>query len=126
MSALDHLRHRRPTLPVRALAFALAWLVIGLDLVSASPQIHALVHHTADEAAAHADCDHRHAGPEDSAEHVCAVVLFAGGVEVPSALFLPLPATTLAAVLSMTGPSVDLAVPRYLRQPERGPPAGAA
>ncbi|GAB1488092.1 hypothetical protein MASR2M8_05350 [Opitutaceae bacterium] len=107
--------------PSRVLAFALAWLVFGLSLVSSSPEAHALVHR-AEQASPH-DCDHAHSAPTESTEHVCAVVLFAGGIELPAAIYLPLPVVTVAPTAQTAYAALFLPVPRYLRQPERGPPA---
>lgn len=113
--------YRLPPLstPRRVLAVALAWMVLGLTLASASPEAHALVHRS-DQAA---DCDHSHSTPVQTPDHGCAVVLFASGVELAEAIFLPLPAVTLAPVASAAYAKLFLPAPRYLRQPERGPPA---
>lgn len=108
--------------PLRALAFALAWLVLGLTIVSASPEAHAFVHQP-EQAASSGHCDHDHSAPTESAEHVCAVVLFSGGVDLPTADFLPLPAMALVPAAATEYAPLFLPAPRYLRQPERGPPA---
>ena len=105
--------------PRRVLAVALGWMVLGLTLASASPEVHALVHRSDPVA----DCDHPHSAPAQPQEHVCAVVLFTGGVELAEAIFLPLPAETLAPVAAAAYAKLCLPAPRYLRQPERGPPA---
>ena len=81
-------------------------LLLLLSVLAASPSLHR---------ALHADADH------DS--HECAVVLFASGVTLalgtfvvaaPAAVWRVQPAVVLSELL--------LASPRYLRQPERGPP----
>ncbi len=113
--------HRPLTTPARVLALALAWLVLGLSLVSSSPEAHAFVHRA--EQASTADCDHPHPAPVESAEHGCAVVWFAGGVDLPAADYLPLPVETVVAAAESGRPALLLAPPRYLRQPERGPPS---
>ncbi|HEY0968327.1 MAG TPA: hypothetical protein VGD88_13125 [Opitutaceae bacterium] len=113
--------NRPLTAPSRVLAFALVWLVFGLSLISSSPEAHAFVHRS-EQASAH-DCDHAHSAPTQSTEHVCAVVLFAGGVELPAATYLPLPTVTVAPAAQAAYAALFLPVPRYLRQPERGPPA---
>ncbi len=113
---------RRPlTTPSRVLALLLAWLVFGLSLVSSSPEAHAFVHRAEQPPAA--DCDHAHSEPPESPDHVCAVVLFAGGIDLPVADYLPLPAETVAAVPEAGRTDLLLAPPSYLRQPERGPPS---
>ena len=69
--------------------------------------------------------DWLHVDDGHEADHQCAVVLFASGV------------TFAAATIALTGPTLAwrafstpavselfLVVPRYLRQPERGPPVG--
>ena len=82
-------------------------LVLALSVFAASPSLHDELH-----AATHTDHD-------DS----CAVVLYAHGVSLP----LDAPAAPLPAVaLDVRAPSVARVIfvspPRYLHQPERGPP----
>jgi hypothetical protein len=116
--------HRPLTTPSRVLALVLAWLVFGLSLVSASPEAHAFLHRAAEATAD--DCHHVHSEPVDSPEHGCAVVWFACGVELPASSYLPLPAVTVAPATTVERPALLLAPPRYLRQPERGPPVSVA
>jgi hypothetical protein len=82
-------------------------LVLALTVFAASPKLHDLLH----------DED----GCNDGS--TCAVVLFAHGVSVPVALQAERP--MIAAwheTIHETPERIFLAPPRYLRQPERGPP----
>lgn len=92
----------------RLMAAGGALLVLALTVLAANPRLHEKLH--ADDPAPHTDG--------------CAVVLFANGVALTVALTPALPAVaewrvTPAAVVT----EIFLAAPRYLRQPERGPPA---
>lgn len=90
----------------RLLGAGLAVLVLGLALAAASPELHRHLH----DGLAVADDD-------------CAVVLFAHGVTlavaIVAALFFAVAWRELPALV---GAEILLASPRYLRQPERGPP----
>lgn len=84
-----------------------AALIFSLGLFAASPSLHKQLHHGAD---APADDD-------------CAVVLFAGGVSVPMAAVAPTPpAADWREKPRAVTVEIVLASPRYLLQPERGPP----
>jgi hypothetical protein len=92
----------------RLAAAGAAALVLALTIFAASPDAHDSLH----ESGLH---DH------DSG---CAIELFAGGVS-PS-LDFPAVQPPFAATGSVTPPTaaeVYLVTPRYLRQPERGPPS---
>ena len=91
----------------RLLAVGCAALVFALGLLAASPVLHGHLHH--DDASA--------------VDDGCAVVLFAGGGSVPMALRAtpPPPAEWCEAVYAGST-EVCLDSPRYLLQPERGPP----
>jgi hypothetical protein len=92
----------------RCLAAACAALVFALTIFAASPVAHQWLH--VDNAI--------------QADHDCAVVLFASGVSLPVGPVHVCPPTELAnAVSPTTAAHVFLVTPRYLRQPERGPPA---
>lgn len=98
----------------RLLALGSAALVFALTILAASPVAHQLLH---DDPA-----DHDHAGtvPGDDA---CAVVLFAGGVSLPVGPVAVIPPTRVPQGVSpVTAAEFYLVSPRYLRQPERGPP----
>lgn len=92
----------------RLLAAAGAALLLLLTVAAASPALHHWLH------------AHGAEGPSDN----CAVVLFASGVTLAAtaiAVAAPRPAwreQPRAAVVELF-----LSAPRYLRQPERGPPA---
>lgn len=117
---------RLPTAPWRAFAAGLAALVLGLALAGASPDLHAWIHGEGDTHHAHGACHHHgetaSAPAADHDDHRCAVVLFAQGFDLPvDASFAVLPFERIPVVV----PDADtlfLAKPRYLRQPERGPP----
>jgi len=66
-----------------------------------------------------------HAGPQAVADDGCAVALFAGGVslDVP-VVALPPSATQWSELPAATTRELFLESPRYLLQPERGPPIG--
>jgi hypothetical protein len=94
-------------------------MVLALSIFAASPAAHTWLHASATACPGHAHPD----DPADS-EHDCAIVLFAGGVELPvgPADLLP-PDLAPRGVSPITAAEFDLVSPRYLRQPERGPPA---
>jgi hypothetical protein len=106
---------------LRLLAGFAALLVLVLSAFAASPAAHRWLHRAADSG-----CDgHVHPAPaEDSGDDAgCAIVLFAGGVEVPAGPAALLPPVSLAAAdLTVTAAEPLLSRPRYLRLPERGPP----
>ena len=91
----------------RTLAVASAALVVALAIFAASPRLH--------------DWLHSQAGLVGS--DGCAVVLFASGVSMPLGAIVALPPAlawhdTPAAIAE----EIFVTSPRYLRQPERGPP----
>lgn len=113
-------RHRTlAELVRRALAAGCAALVMALTLFAASPLAHDWLH-----AAEKRHTCHDHPAPVPSAEgHDCAVVLFASAADVPVGPLALLPPRVLAGALSpVTAAEFFLISPRYLRQPERGPP----
>jgi hypothetical protein len=108
----------------RLLATGCAALVFALGLLSANPALHALAHGKP-AVTAHADCTHRHADtpPNDDGSHTCAVVLFAHGFTLT--LQTVAPAALSVGWHDVIFPAVEeqfLTAPRYLHQPERGPP----
>ena len=93
----------------RIVAGGCAALVFALTIFAASPVAHELLH----------DADHGHAHTDDA----CAVVMFASGVSLPvGPLAIAPPSAVIAGVSPVTAAEVFLVSPRYLRQPERGPP----
>lgn len=101
----------------RLLAAAGVLLVLALSVFAASPTAHEWLH----ESGHAADHDHGHAEPSEDG---CAVVLFASGVSLPAApAALTPPLTIEGGVSPVTAAEVYLIAPRYLRHPERGPPA---
>ena len=85
-----------------------AALVLALTIFAASPVAH----------------DWLHSNATAEAEAGCAVVLFAGGVSLPlAAPVVVAPIATAREVIFASARSVFLVTPRYLRQPERGPPS---
>lgn len=94
----------------RLLAAGCAAMVLALTIFAASPVAHDWLH---------ADDDHAAAHVADG----CAVVLFAAGVSLPLApITAPLPGEAPHLGAPATAVEVFLVSPRYLRQPERGPP----
>ena len=94
----------------RVLAVGAAGLVLALTIFAASPSGHAALHA--------ADADHH----ED--DYACAVELFASGVALPLGPFAVIPPLPVApGLLPMSAGDASFASPRYLLQPERGPPA---
>ena len=102
---------RRPWLlaetPRRLLAAGGIALVLLLSVLAVNPELHRFIHGDAD------------AGHEDG----CAVVLFAHGVSTPfdSAVLAVTPAQWIA-LSRPESVEIFLTSPRYLHQPERGPP----
>ncbi len=106
----------------RALAVLCAGLVLALSLVAVSPELHEWLHSAEQEHTCHHH--HQKAKPSVEHEHDCAVVLFASGVDLPVAPVALIPPSVLADGISpVTEAEFYLVSPRYLRHPERGPPA---
>ncbi|HUR60166.1 MAG TPA: hypothetical protein VM029_20755 [Opitutaceae bacterium] len=84
-----------------------AVLVFALTICAASPIAHDWLHRSGDS------------GQESG----CAVLLFADGVSLPlDTLGVQPPAAVTGRVTLASATDVFLISPRYLRQPERGPP----
>jgi hypothetical protein len=84
-----------------------AVLIFALGVFAASPALHGQLHAS------------NHAPFEDG----CAVALFAGGVSVALPLMaLPPPSAEWRELPAAVSSEVLLDSPRYLLQPERGPP----
>jgi hypothetical protein len=91
----------------RLTAAGAAALILLLTVLAASPQAHEEIHH---------DCHH-------DEDHACAVVLFAQGVWASlDVLAVPRPDVAWCEFVPLSRPELRLVTPRYLRQPERGPP----
>ena len=91
----------------RALATGCAILIFALGVFAASPTLH----------------DQLHAGKHASWDDGCAVALFAGGVSVTQpVVVVPYAVVQLAELPGLGSNEVFLESPRYLLQPERGPP----
>lgn len=94
----------------RLVAAGAAAVILALTVFAASPAAHDSLHD---------DC---HAPHDDG----CAVVLFANGLSLPLALpTLAAPECGRRGITAATAAEVFLVSPRYLRQPERGPPQGS-
>lgn len=116
-------RRAELSLPRRLGAAAAATLVLVLTLLAASPSAHAWLHAEPEGCPGHAQAP-APAGHED--DQGCAVVLMASGVELPLEPLSPLPPRLIAGGdLRVTAAAPDLRHPRYLRQPERGPPGSS-
>jgi hypothetical protein len=84
-------------------------LVLLLGTANVAPTLHEWLH---------VDADH-------DAEHQCAVVLFASGVTLAAAtIAFAAPDLVWNGRSDLAPRSLFLMAPRYLRQPERGPPVG--
>jgi len=91
----------------RGLATSCAALVFVLGLFAASPSLHA----------------HLHGSVALGDDHQCAIAVFASGFSVPLEVAMVVPPA--AHVLQWCAPGVTeiyLGSPRFLLQPERGPP----
>lgn len=102
-------RRRRPLAELfrRLFAAGSAALVFGLTVFAASPNLH----------------DWLHATGTPTSEEGCPVTLFAGGVSLPLGTVAALPPSTAwQAPTATAAAEIFLTSPRYLRQPERGPP----
>ena len=111
---MPHLRSSTvPDLLRRLGAAGVAALVLALSVFAASPTAHEWLH----------ECEHAPA-TEQSSEDACAVVLFASGVSMPiDRIAVREPMAVVDAISPVTAAAVYLISPRYLRRPERGPPA---
>lgn len=92
----------------RLIAVGGAVLVLALTVFAASPALHEHLH----------DATHTHH------DESCPIVLFTSSADAPpaplSAPIPPLPTRLLAPSIAR---EIFLSPPRYLRQPERGPPS---
>jgi hypothetical protein len=104
----------------RLLAAGSAALVLALTVFAASPTAHAWLHGSLSTCPDHSPAPARSDHDEDAG---CAVVLFAAGLALPVAplAFVP-PQALTQGVSPVTAAELHLIAPRYLRQPERGPP----
>jgi hypothetical protein len=103
----------------RLLAGLLTLVVLALAVLAVSPDAHAWLH-----AHEHGDRPHASDTSSDAAHNDgCAVTLFAHGVtaalDMPR---LPAPQENWGRMPAVIQRTLYLSVPRYLRQPERGPP----
>lgn len=105
----------------RVLAAGCAALVLALVVFGASPAAHTWVHSLGP---AHGCEKHSKATtPAAANEHDCAIVMVAQGVESSLGDISSLLVGMRVEELARLAPAeLDLASPRYLRQPERGPP----
>lgn len=86
-----------------------AVLIFALGLFAVSPTLHGQLH----------------PGPHSSLDDGCAVALFASGVSVsPGVIALPPLMGEWRDLPCVASQEVFLDSPRYLLQPERGPPVG--
>ena len=106
----------------RLTAVAAVALVLLLDVLTAGPSLHALVHRA--ERPVPAGRSRPDAAPVGDADHVCAVTLFAHGAEALQGFILVClvrsPRNTTAARPRDRRASRR---PRYWLQPSHGPPA---
>lgn len=92
----------------RLVAVGAAVLVLALTVFAASPALHEHLH----------DATHTHH------DESCPIVLFASSADAPAApIAAPAPLPTARILAPAIAREIFLSPPRYLRQPERGPPA---
>ncbi|MDO8540144.1 MAG: hypothetical protein Q7S40_06835 [Opitutaceae bacterium] len=103
----------------RCVAAGAAALVLVLTIFAASPTAHGWLH---------VDDRHHDDGPQPGAPTPghgddCAVVLFASGVSLPVGPVTITPPTPVPQSVSpVAAAEICLVSPRFLHQPERGPP----
>lgn len=116
-------RNPRPDWLRRLLAAAGAALVLALTIFAASPAAHDWLHAAGSTCGGHAH-GHDHGPARDGDDDAgCAVVLFASGVDLPVEPAAAIPPRVVAqGVTPVTAAEPLFISPRYLRQPERGPP----
>jgi len=108
----------------RATALFAVALVLALTVLAASPSLHAWLHgHSESAAPAEHEHEHEHGAPVGSDDHVCAVTLFAHGVEALLVFFLlvlvrPLVRRTVWRARDW----LVAAYPRYWLVPSHAPP----
>jgi len=91
----------------RLIAVGGAVLVLALTVFAASPALHEHLH----------DATHTHH------DESCPIVLFASSADAPPApLSAPIPPRATPLLAPSIAGELFLSPPRYLRQPERGPP----
>ena len=91
----------------RVLAAGSAALIFALGLFAASPVLHGQLHHLSDS----------------TLDDGCAIMLFANGVSMPlAATAPPPPSADWREGRPVSSTEILLDSPRYLLQPERGPP----
>ena len=96
-----------PSLVHRVTGLLALALMLTLTVASGSPVVH--------------DC--LHTEPSQASDHQCAVVLFASGVTLaPGATELPRAEMIFRSQQVAAFEELLVVSPRYLRQPERGPP----
>ena len=96
----------------RLLALGAAALVLLLTVLAVSPQLHTSFHDH------HDDCT-----AENTQDEGCVVTLFAAGVTAaPAPLVVVAPPTTHLRAEFSPHSEIFVTPPRYLHQPERGPP----
>jgi hypothetical protein len=119
--------HSSPLLRLlhRTLAVGAAALVLLLTVLAVSPQLHADLHAADPSHAHHHGPDHSHSHDPAPSDEGCVVTLFGAGVTAAPAPLVVL-APTVRPTLAAFAPRAEIFVssPRYLHQPERGPPVG--
>ena len=92
----------------RVVAGGCVALVLALSVFAASPELH----------------EHLHEATDTTHDESCPIVLFANGANVPlAARAAPIPLPTAHQLAPFHAREIFLSSPRYLRQPERGPPS---
>ena len=101
----------------------LALLVLGLGVMSVTPDLHDWVHQSScQESDTHSD--ERSDPPTSDANHSCAIVAYAGGITLAIDTVAPFAIPSLGSPAPViTAERLRIASPAHLLPPGRGPPA---
>jgi len=115
--------HRSEHSLFRVTAWVAALCVLALTVFAANPGLHAGLH-GGDVASASSNHSHDHGAPVGTADHECAVTLFANGVVALLVFCLLMLVRPLAAgVVLRATDELAVARPRYWLVPSHAPPA---
>lgn len=118
--------HATPTFFRSIVAGILCALVLGLGLLTHSPDAHTWLHKTACKAGLPHSHDHssdESAADPLAAEHFCAITAFAQGADSPVAAPLVAAPLSVSVVAPLPESETRLSRTEHLRPPGRAPPA---